>query len=265
MPAQTASQPEANLATGQTAAKPPLVEILWTGGYDSTFRMAQLSKLPVTVRPYYLISIKRDSTELEIAAIKKITDLLRCKTDTRAVIEDVTILPQTPVAEYPADIVAAHQRTNVDNWLGNQYKYLAAFARLHPGLELSAQADGRIDATLHRDGVLVKVDTGILQYYELDKEQSLPDVVTLFGDFRFPILDYTKAAMNKEYRQLGCRDVRDLTWFCHWPIKGKPCGRCHPCRYAIEEGLFWRLPLRSLLRYFRKFKLEKFDPKVSYH
>lgn len=31
-----------------------VINVLWTGGYDSSFRIVQLSKNKVTIQPYYL-------------------------------------------------------------------------------------------------------------------------------------------------------------------------------------------------------------------
>lgn len=39
-------------------SKLPLVKILWTGGFDSTLRMAELSRYEVAIQPYYLIDRK---------------------------------------------------------------------------------------------------------------------------------------------------------------------------------------------------------------
>ena len=43
------------------------VEIFWTGGYDSTFRVVQLSRMDVVIRPYYL-SDNRIAESYEISA-----------------------------------------------------------------------------------------------------------------------------------------------------------------------------------------------------
>lgn len=34
--------------------KREVINVLWTGGYDSSFRMVQLSKSNVMIQPYYL-------------------------------------------------------------------------------------------------------------------------------------------------------------------------------------------------------------------
>jgi hypothetical protein len=43
----------------------------------------------------------------------------------------------------------------------------------------------------------------------------------------------------------------DMTWFCHTPARGKPCGICAPCVYTIEEGLAHRIAAsRRVLSFF---------------
>jgi NAD(P)-dependent dehydrogenase (short-subunit alcohol dehydrogenase family) len=51
--------------------------------------------------------------------------------------------------------------------------------------------------------------------------------------------------------------LMDMTWFCHRPVNGKPCGACAPCVYTIEEGLAWRVPRsrRMLSFFYRKLAL----------
>jgi hypothetical protein len=41
----------------------------------------------------------------------------------------------------------------------------------------------------------------------------------------------------------------ELTWFCHRPIRGEPCGVCNPCIYTIQEGLGVRVPASGRRRY----------------
>lgn len=59
------------------------VEIFWTGGFDSTFRVVQLSRMNITVQPYYL-SDKRIAESYELNVIEKITQLINAHPDTKA-------------------------------------------------------------------------------------------------------------------------------------------------------------------------------------
>lgn len=54
----------------------------------------------------------------------------------------------------------------------------------------------------------------------------------------------------------GLMEIMNLTWFCHNPMNGKPCGQCNPCKYTIEEGLTYRFDEAALRRY-KKEKIRK--------
>ena len=47
-------------------------KILWTGGWDSTFRVIELSRKNVVIQPIYVLDSGRKSTDYELKAIDKI-------------------------------------------------------------------------------------------------------------------------------------------------------------------------------------------------
>ena len=51
------------------------VNVLWTGGLDSTYRVLELSRTDVTIQPYYLAYVN-PSTKYEIRAIRQITKVI---------------------------------------------------------------------------------------------------------------------------------------------------------------------------------------------
>jgi len=55
-----------------------VIELLWSGGFDSSFRVTQLSMLPVIIQPYYLSDF-RLSENMELNAIEEISKLLKQK------------------------------------------------------------------------------------------------------------------------------------------------------------------------------------------
>jgi hypothetical protein len=63
------------------------------------------------------------------------------------------------------------------------------------------------------------------------------------------VFDMTKRDMQRAARERGFAELMELTWFCHVPTPdGRPCGRCNPCRYTMDEGLARRVPLGTRLR-----------------
>lgn len=71
----------------------------------------------------------------------------------------------------------------------------------------------------------------------------------LFRCFRLPLFDTTKREMRTQARQSGFDEIMSLTWFCHRPRRGQPCGTCNPCIYTIEERLGERVPLAGRIRH----------------
>jgi len=50
-------------------------------------------------------------------------------------------------------------------------------------------------------------------------------------------------------RENGWLDIMELSWFCHTPIDGKPCGLCGPCDDAMNTGMEWHLSEEAKKRY----------------
>ena len=224
------------------------VELLWTAGLDSTFRLVELSMLEgVEVQPYY-IKGDRKSTSTEIEHMHLILDVLSRKEKTRAKINDPIIIEKSSLNLDP-EVLNAHTEFNKHTWLGAQYRYLGSFAKDHKGLELSIEkADA--DECLHM--VTHKITTDIGDTFVID-EYADKDAYVIFKNFTFPVIDKTKDDEYAYLHEWGYDDVASLTWFCHTPINGKPCGYCHPCCDCVEMGFKFRLDKDALRRYRLRF------------
>jgi hypothetical protein len=87
------------------------------------------------------------------------------------------------------------------------------------------------------------VEDGGVNGYRVSEEQAGTDEYELFRFYRFPIFDMCKLEMQECAKDLGFSSIMNLTWFCQAPKKdGRPCGKCLPCRFTVEEGLGWRVP-----------------------
>ena len=53
--------------------------IFWTGGWDSTFRMLQLSEKNVHVRPMYVKDPNRRSADTELQRMNQILSMIRAR------------------------------------------------------------------------------------------------------------------------------------------------------------------------------------------
>ena len=228
------------------------VHIFWTGGYDSTFRVTQLSQKDVNIAPYYL-KFRRQSTPNELEAMEKITNLLKQNPKTKCTFSPLQVIDAEEYTVDPA-VKQAYKRIRETMYVGSQYVKLASYALNHPGFELSVHKDDKAIAVINAQGKLKKIeDEEIGTYYIVDQENSSEDVCTMFSNFCFPLTDITKLQMKQWYIENGYEEVMNSTWFCHKPRNGKPCGVCNPCKYTIEEGMKERLPKRALIRYYIKY------------
>lgn len=213
------------------------INILWTSGWDSTFRMIQLARNEAHVQPHYIIDPERKSALVEIKRIQAIKKELSAKY-VNCMINDVNFIEISTIA-YRQDIVEAYQRILNKAFLGNQIVFLSALSKTINNLEFCVHKDDNSEYFIR-----------MLQN-DANHEVDLSDEKLLFGDFKFPILDYTKLDMEKECVETGDIGTLNKSWFCHWPVNGaiteEPCGICNPCKYVIEEGLAKRLPLRARL------------------
>lgn len=249
--------------SGMTETKDlQLVKVLWTGGFDSTCRMLQLSKLNVRVQPYYLLDNKyRRSIVNELDAISAIIKDIEAHHETRCILLPLIKVRVADIEE-DQDITLAYNRIREKVPLGHQYDWLARFAKSDPGLEMSFAKDesARLYHYLKKYEVMRRVDEGEIIYYIIDDTKCDIDVVKVFESFHFPypLLFTTKKEAVGVYKELGFEETINKTWFCHTPVKNEPCGVCSPCRIAIKEGLTFRFPARALKRYQAEIRLERY-------
>ena len=248
-----------------------IINVLWTGGFDSTYRMVELSGHDVVIQPFYLSDKYRRSEKFELNAIREITADIERYPGTRCRILPLITL-QTSDLNQDCEIVGAYNRLRNISYIGPQYIWLAEFAKSNKGLELCIETDdSHCGATwcLRKNGKLKKIIDGDLVYWILDEANSSRDVMTVFGSLHFPIIEITKLDMLENYKLMGLSETMKKTWFCHTPVNGEPCGVCSPCRQAIEAGLAFRIPPAGLERHKKEMHLShsgwfKYWKKIRY-
>lgn len=223
------------------------VNLLWTGGWDSTFRLLDLAiRHRIPVQPHYLLDHVRASTGTEVDVMLELRGVIE-KHDREA----ASLVRPTRYREKRG--LPARERTGQRNHalrarthLGGQYRWLVEWAEEDDidALELCIHRDDR--AFLCLDGHVRPDPVAVGDGYVL-AENVADDAVELFRPFRFPLLDWTKERMHEHAKAQGFEHILHRTWFCHEPLRGAPCGRCNPCRYAVSEGMAWRIPLRRRL------------------
>ena len=240
------------------------VALLWTGGWDSTFRLLQLLLLHrVPVVPHYLEDPTRPSTPIELATMARIGDRLReAYPHTRELLQPLRVTAVGDVAPDP-EITAALREIRERVFIGSQYDWLPAYCKHNAigDMELGVHVDDKVQALVRPFAIGFEHACGY-RSVRVDPGQSMSAEFRLFRYFSFPLFDIDKVGIGRQAAAHGWSAIMDMTWFCHRPVRGRPCGICAPCVYTIEEGLARRVPAsRRLLSFFyRRFVLPLKSP-----
>ena len=225
----------------------PTSHVLWTGGWDSTFRVLQAVVVEKrVVQPHYVVDLRRTGFCSEIVAMadikRRIAERFPAAGDRLRAVE---IFQRDDIAE-DAALRERFEQLRSRQWLGDQYEWLSRFARWRQlsSLELAIHRDDRAYAFVH--SLVERGDDGRYRLRQPIEDPALE----VFEPFVFPILSLTKLDMGRIAAEHGFSDLLEHTWFCHTPdARGRPCGRCNPCRYTIDEGLARRVPRINRLKY----------------
>jgi len=216
------------------------VNILWTSGWDSTFRLLQLmEKGNIMVQPYYILDKTRNSNYKEKEQMQKIKELIYAKfPNSKELLLETKIIEKEKILENEI-ITSSYNKLLQESFMGNQYDWLGRLSKEIGDLELCIHEDDKAHYFIKDYVCDVEGEEG--KYYIVDKNKSNQDIINVFGNYKFPILHYTKVQMMEEAKRKGCYYIMLETWFCFNPKNGKPCGVCNPCTYTIEEGMGFRL------------------------
>lgn len=232
------------------------IEILWTGGWDSTFRIVELSMKECIVQPYYIIDKNRKSIDYELKAMDEILSLLRKKKQTKAKFNDIIMVKKEDIEENK-EVSEAYKKIAEKTRLGSQHDWLARFALSHKNIEIGTEdgdvATVHILQAIHEYGNLVFKDG--IGYLD---ENSTKEGLLVLGNFSFPIINKTERDMIKLIKKWKYEDVMKKIWFCHTPINGECCGLCHPCEVKYESDMKFLLTKRAI----RNYKIQKIMKKI---
>lgn len=221
--------------------------ILWTSGWDSTFRLIELARKGVCIQPIYIIDEDRKSLTIEIKRMNKIKSMIYKKyPESKGKICPTQFIAKGDI-EYDDNVTKAYSELRKDTFFGSQAEWISQLSKKYNDLEHCVHKDDNIQ-NLIKDCVSLYKDENGLEYYKVDKLKASKELYELLGDLKYPILDYTKLEIKKIAEEEDFIDIMDQTWFCHSPIQSKPCGICNPCKYVIEEGMSYRLSKRAMMR-----------------
>lgn len=234
------------------------VNILWTGGLDSTYRILELSMQEVVIQPYYLASVN-PSTQYELRAIVDLVEIILKRSQTRCQLLPLIVVHADQIAPN-AEITKALENLHETTRLGSQYDFIARFAfQYNLIIELGIEKDPH-ESTIQR--CIEKNGGALIQDGYVVANCEYADMQLVFSNMRFPLplFEMTKQDEINQYKKLQAEGILDKIWFCYRPVNGKPCGLCDPCTTYIEVGLDAMIPPHRLRLYrFRKNNMALFQ------
>jgi len=224
------------------------INLLWSGGWDSTFRLLYLVFVEKRcVQPYYIVDTGRPSTLNELKAMHVIREEVAKKNPQLADLIKPTIIVSIHDIKPDPEITAKFNRLNEKSPkpIGPQYERFARFVKQWkiPRIELCVELSERAPNILVN--LLSKYLDNELRITQLDEN----DDASIFSFFSFPLLKLSKNDMKRIAAEKGFLEILEKTWYCHNPWHNRPCGICGPCDIAIKEGFGYRMPKISKLRH----------------
>lgn len=214
------------------------VQLLWTGGWDSSFRLMQLLLIEQRpVQPIYVVDADRKSTLFEMRAMETIRAALLQRVADPSMLRPTQVVVASQFTP-PPEQAARGARIQGRAHMGGQYVWLTG----------PANALGWRDVELS----IERYESGLSEWQRMVFQEpgklNDSDEAQLFKYWSFPVMHLTKTEMRDIARDRGFLDVLLMRWFCFHPVRGKPCGRCNPCKLANRDGVNFANPAVAATR-----------------
>ena len=213
--------------------------VLWTGGWDSTFRIIQLYSRGLILQPIYVIDSGRPSTQKEIETMHLITEQIHAKFN----VPNGKILPVKLIQKdtIPSNLYLKliYKLIKRNRRIGKQYYWLACLAREYEGLEQGFHKEDR-DQLIYLDELSEIKDETSGRNWEVNPKKMDFLRCQIFKNIRFPLAYISKMEMKNYAEEHGFLDIMNNTWFCH-SSNEKPCGKCAPCKQYVIDGFGFKL------------------------
>lgn len=232
-----------------------IVNILWTGGLDSSYRVIELSQMEgITIQPYYIVDPVRSSLQSEMNAIKKISDIIRQHERTKSILLDVKLIYINDIKQ-DSLITNAFNRLHDKYIIGHQYDFIARYAKQYNiRFEMSLEKSDRSKAMncILTETTLEPFVDGDYSVFRVNSHKSTADGCAIYSHIDLPstLWSMTKVEEVEKLNQMEHKETIKYTWFCHFPVWGKPCGHCNPCRDCMHEGLAFRISKIGYILYY---------------
>ena len=263
------------------------IQVLWTGGMDSTLIMVQYSQIKdIRILPIYLLNTNGRKTEgIELSTMNKIYTELKKDERTKA-----ELLPIRIVADSIEEIPDVAKEFGFEFYKRIQYKETIPVFRKAKKTILDLQKNkakgfGKWKSNITRlseqylpimsyirsENVIVEIGIlhhsiflypdihkvseknfgGIITRNILDKDGTDPDIYEVFYNVSFPLCRMEKIDVFNAYSEMGYEHIRDMVWHCYNPIDDKPCGCCNTCVSYIRDGIYDEFDRDGLIRYIK--------------
>lgn len=226
-----------------------IIYVFWTGGFDSTFRLCQLTIIEKKkVQPVYISDPNLDNSEnnntkrhnhiYEYNAMENIKDMIF----TKFPYTKNLILPTIDINDIDIDetikyhMKQLHKQKKVRRPVC-QYGGMAQTTKnLNKDIEICVEnAQGSMmNRTIKNK---LKCNHKSCKYDDLKLVDNLKEEdksLEIFKRFVFSTIFLTKKDMYNIAKKNKFDDILDITWSCWYPRKGKPCGKCVMCRERIN-------------------------------
>ena len=214
-----------------------VINLFWSGGWDSTFRLLQLLLIERTkVQPHYMVWSGDTVGETVEAMLKIRSQLFSDYPETKKLLLPINYFDSKGIKPNKK-ISDAFNKLEENNRVGAQHKKLALFCEQN-NYHNSEQGTEK-DSHSHQ---LLK---DYLTDYRIEKEKAPKLYYDLFKYFRFPLIEWSKKEMDDFAIEQGWQDIMYMTWFCRRPKNGRPCGFCGNCTDTLIHGMGKRLPVRA--------------------
>lgn len=215
-----------------------IIYLFWTGGYDSTFRLCQLSIIEKRiVQPIYLIGPELDNNKNLIKNKRK---------NVKEELNSMNIIRKQIFEKFPyckKYILPLKIFNNVElsplvkkNMMELYHKKFISRPTTQYGTlaQVTINLNKKIElcSERHNKSIMCNIVFGkdFCSKRSNKKNINCPEI---FKKFVFPIGNYTKEDMLEESKKYNFNDILFLTWSCWYPIDGKPCKKCPMCLERI--------------------------------
>jgi 7-cyano-7-deazaguanine synthase len=213
--------------------------VLWTGGWDSTFRVIQLYRLGATIQPIYIIDHNRKSLNKEIEVINSLAK--RIPSEFKQSNGHILPIKFIKRKDIPANLLLKiiHKILRQKVGLGKQYYWLASFAKKYKNLEVSFHKED-LDKFFSEEQLIEVKNERLGSNWIINPKKLDLLRKQLLKNMSFPLITITKPEMKQVAEENNFIELLESTWFCHKSTV-KPCGKCAPCKQYIRDGFGYRL------------------------